>query len=119
MNAARSVVLGVVLSVVAPVLVRDAQAVQTYYCGSHRVRAGEDTATVLEFCGEPDSASQQIERRTTRQGGGRCGGTLEERTTEVVIDEWIYDYGLNHYARTLHFENGVLVGIASRWVGSH
>jgi hypothetical protein len=36
---------------------------------------------------------------------------------QLTVYEWIYDSGQNHYVRTLHFEDGVLTGISSRWVG--
>jgi hypothetical protein len=99
-----------------------AAAVEIFYCGSHRVRPGERTFEVLERCGEPDDADQRVDRRTTRRKTGRCrpGGEaiVEEHTVEVLVDEWVYDFGQNHYLRTLHFENGVLTSIISRWVGS-
>jgi uncharacterized protein DUF2845 len=99
-----------------------AQAVELFHCGSHRVRTGERTFEVLERCGDPDAADQRVDRRTTRRKTGRCGPggetITEEQTVEVLVDEWVYDFGQNHYLRTLHFENGVLTSILSRWVGS-
>jgi hypothetical protein len=93
-----------------------AQAVELFRCGSHRVLIGEHISEVLDRCGEPDFADERIVRRThTRKS---CGKIIEERTVEVLVNDWVYDFGLNHYVRYLHFENNFLTSMHSRWVGA-
>jgi hypothetical protein len=109
--------LASVLLVGAPV---PAGAGDIFYCGSHRVRVGECTQEVLDRCGEPDFANRRVETRTTRtvRRRWRSEEVIEERTVEVLVEDWIYDNGINRYSRYLHFENGILASFWSRWVHS-
>lgn len=86
-------------------------------CGSRLVSEGDTLYDVRSVCGEPVAASRRVEYRTIRQhvagpcvpqnGQVRCG-YIEERTIEVVIDEWTYDLGSNKFIRYLTFEQGRL-----------
>jgi hypothetical protein len=86
-------------------------------CGSRIVSEGDTLYDVRSVCGEPVASSQRVEYRTIRQhipgpcvpqsGQMRCGH-FEERTIEVVIDEWTYDLGSNKFIRYLTFEQGRL-----------
>ena len=120
MRAAIFVLVGLVAAV--PGSAGPADAGQPFWCGSHRVRLGEHITEVYDRCGEPDFASQRVETRTYKRrirGHHHRGDEVwEERTVEVLVDEWRYDPGPNRYVRTLRFENQVLLNIASRWVGS-
>ena len=74
------------------------------------------------MCGDPDEAMQRIEYRTVRgRVGGPCtreGGKLRcsetrEQVIEVVIDEWVYDFGRNRFIEYLTFEQGRLLSVRS------
>ena len=88
----------------------------------HRIRVGDPISRVLELCGEPDLQSQRLEQRRSRHViRAACKDApeiSEERVVEVLVDDWVYDNGYNHRTRYLRFENNVLHGIYSRWVGS-
>jgi hypothetical protein len=86
-----------------------------------RVRLGQHVSQVIWSCGDPDWASQRIEKHKTRYKiGRRCSchdqEITEERITEILVDDLVYDFGLNRKARYLRFENGFLTSIYSRWI---
>jgi hypothetical protein len=67
-------------------------------------------------------AAAQLEYRTVRRhvsGSCRDGsskvhcGAVEERTVEVIIDEWVYDFGSNRFVQHVLFEHGTLVRVIS------
>jgi hypothetical protein len=78
-----------------------------------RVRVGQHITEVLWGCGEPDYATQRIERRKIRRHGFHED---EEVITETLVDDWVYDFGFNQKTRYLRFENGFLTSIFSRWI---
>ena len=90
-------------------------------CNGQLVSEG-DTALyeVRSACGDPVNEAHRTEFRTIKswvngpcvQAGDRlhCGRAVE-RTIEVDIDEWIYDFGPHEFIRYLTFENGKLVSI--------
>jgi hypothetical protein len=91
-------------------------------CNQRIVSSGDTRYEVRAVCGEPDDAAQRIEYRTAR---GRVAGPCkrdgakvrcsrsEEVVVEVVIDEWIYDFGRNRFIEHLTFEQGRLVAVRS------
>ena len=95
------------------VLADDAFALR---CGHKLVRIGEYKADVLEKCGEPDSVE---ERRAIR--GSRLRhpyGALEiSQFEEVLIEEWIYNFGPRKFQQFLEFENGELKKISNLGYG--
>jgi hypothetical protein len=116
-----SVALAVLLGniVAAP-----AEAESSFPCENNfHVRLGQHITEVVDSCGEPDWTSQRIEKRKIRYSTGRrCAchdeEITEERVTEVLVDDLVYDFGVNHKARYLRFENGFLRSIISRWIAS-
>ena len=92
----------------------------TLACEGRIVGTGDSRYDVKAVCGEPDDAAQRVEYRTvsgrvagpcSRDGGKiRCSQT-RERVIEVVIDEWVYDFGRNRFIEYLTFEQGRLVHI--------
>lgn len=98
---------------------RDARA-DTLSCKGRIVSTGDSRYEVKAVCGEPDDASQRVEYRTVRgrvsgpcrrvDGKVICSDTREQ-VIEVVIDEWIYDFGRNRFIEYLTFEQGKLVSI--------
>jgi hypothetical protein len=89
-------------------------------CNGRIVSSGDSRYEVKSVCGEPDDASQRVEYRSARgrvdgpcvrEGGRlRCGQTREV-VVEVVIDEWVYDFGKNRFVEYLTFEQGKLVSV--------
>lgn len=91
-------------------------------CNARIVSTGDSRYDVRSVCGEPDDASQRIEYRSsrgrvvgpcTRDGKKLRCGRGEESVVEVVIDEWIYDFGKNRFIEYLTFEQGRLVSVKS------
>jgi hypothetical protein len=84
-------------------------------CGNRLVSKGDSTYAVRSRCGEPDDATRRVETRTERRrvrvpcGGGeaRCD-RVQEVSADVVIDEWIYDFGPQTFVRYLTFVDGKL-----------
>ena len=91
-------------------------------CNYRIVSSGDSRHEVRSVCGEPDDATQRVEYRTlrgrvvapcTRDGKRvRCSQT-QETVVEVVIDEWVYDFGRNRFIQYLTFEQGRLVSVRS------
>jgi hypothetical protein len=85
-------------------------------CDDRIVSTGDTRYEVRASCGEPDDIAQRVEYRTV---GGRCWREGErvvcdrkhERVIEVVIDEWLYDFGRNRFIEHITFEQGYLVSI--------
>jgi len=98
---------------------QDARA-DTLSCSGRIVSTGDSRYEVKAVCGEPDDVSQRVEYRTIRgrvsgpcrriDGKITCSDTREQ-VIEVVIDEWIYDFGRNRFIEYLTFEQGKLVSI--------
>jgi hypothetical protein len=89
-------------------------------CNGRIVSTGDSRYDVKSICGEPDDVSQRVEYRTARgrvsgpcrRDGGKiiCSDTREQ-VVEVVIDEWIYDFGRNRFIEYLTFEQGKLLSV--------
>lgn len=91
-------------------------------CGTKLVRDGMHEAQVLAICGEP--ATRRTIGRTLRDlelhPGVRPGGVLIGRRvypglfpTEILITEYVYNFGPRKLMRRLVFEGSVLVSIES------
>ena len=88
-------------------------------CNDRLVTSGDTLYQVRSLCGEPDDARHRVEYRTVRvrrpgtcvqENGRRCESEVEQ-TIEVVIDEWVYDFGKNRFLEFLYFEQGKLVRV--------
>ena len=78
-----------------------------FRCGRRLVHVGDHKLDVLEKCGDPEWAEQRVALRSSRLR--HPYGALEEgRYEEVLIDEWIYNFGRRKFKQFLQFENGVL-----------
>ena len=87
-------------------------------CGSKLVRDGMHEAQVLAICGEP--ATRRTIGRTLRDLELHPGGVLIGRRvypglfpTEILITEYVYNFGPRKLMRRLVFEGSVLVSIES------
>lgn len=90
-------------------------------CGRKLVSDGDTLYDVRSRCGDPDNQIHRVELRTVRQwvqgpcinnDPRRCGQMIE-RTVEVSIDEWTYDFGPHQFINYVTFENGRLISIVS------
>jgi hypothetical protein len=88
-----------------------ARADEGFRCGTGRlVSAGDHMYDVRNKCGEPDAASQRVEKRKVKHKvirwvQGAAEEVTEEREIEVPVDEWIYDLGSRRFTRFVIFEN--------------
>jgi hypothetical protein len=76
-------------------------------CGQRLVHIGDHKMDVLEICGDPEWTDRRIGLRGISMGPPGGGLTLD-RYEEVVIDEWVYNFGPRQFKQLLTFENGVL-----------
>jgi hypothetical protein len=104
-------------------MARAPQAANTSFAceNNYRVRVGLHLIDVIGGCGEPDHALQRIEKnRIKYKTGVRCSchhaEVSEERVIETLVDDLVYDFGVNRKAHHLRFENGFLVSIHARWI---
>jgi hypothetical protein len=115
------------LAVVTLSLVSGSAFADGMRCGSRLVSDGDPIGEVRSVCGAPDASAQRKELRAVRRwvdgpcvndrGTVRCG-YLEERMVEVVIDEWMYDFGPSALIRHLTFEQGRLIHVATGGYGT-
>jgi|GEM_PF-249878 len=94
-------------------------------CGHSLVDLGERKLDVLDKCGEPDTVDQHIETRTQQNGitvgsvypNENIGVGVDQQhyiSVQVVVDEWLYDFGHKRFRQLLRFENGVLTDISEQ-----
>src|SRR6185503_17284466 len=87
------------------------------------ISLGASTLEVRGRCREPDEARSAVEARTIRERvrrwvAGAFREVTEERTVEIPIDEWTYDFGRNRFLTYLRFENGRLSSVGDGPKGS-
>ncbi len=90
-------------------------------CGTRLVSLGDTQYDVQALCGPPDARQQRTEVRTVRQpvrvpcAGERAAWctALVERSIEVAVEEWLYDFGPRRFVQHLLFEQGRLVHVES------
>lgn len=81
-------------------------------CGRQLIQVGDHKLDVLEKCGDPE----WIEQRTGLRGNRlrHPYGALElDQYEQILIEEWIYNFGRRKFQQLLYFENGVLKQINS------
>lgn len=88
-------------------------------CGSMLVNKGDSQAKVLQYCGEPvDTTSRYVIRPGTYppksnvviNGKEVSGGEryVPFGRSEVLLEEWTYNFGPNKLMRRVRFINGVV-----------
>lgn len=101
----------------------DARA-ESMSCNNRLVSTGDSLYKVRSLCGEPDAAERRVELRTVKHRVRHsCDDDKDvvcehvvERTIEVVVDDWTYDFGRNRFIRYVTFEQGSLKSVR---VGSY
>jgi len=80
------------------------------------ISVGAPTEEVRRRCREPDDIQHRVELRTVRETrrvwtNGIAQEVQVERTVEVPIEEWYFDFGPARFTKTLRFETGRLVQV--------
>jgi hypothetical protein len=102
-------------------------------CKSELVDLGDIKEDVIAICGEPKSIDSHIERRAAISSIGQSQFNTNTAPTypraninygqqqyiqiDVVVEEWIYDFGRTRFQQYLRFENGRLTDIQSKGRG--
>ena len=78
------------------------------------ISVGQVTEDVRRRCREPDDIQKRIDLRTVRETTRRWVNGINqdvtvERTIEVPIEEWFFDFGPTRFTKLLRFESGRLV----------
>lgn len=84
---------------------------QALRCGHELIQVGDFSMDVLEKCGEPDQISEhrKLKGRLLRHPYG----ALEEyQAEEVLVQEWVYNFGRRKFKQLLEFEDGELKKIS-------
>ena len=93
-------------------------------CGHELVDLGDHKQDVLRKCGEPESIDTHIEIRGVSDFADETQylpdgmrrfpnasvsiGQQRYMEVEVVVEEWVYDFGRRRFKQYLRFENGRL-----------
>lgn len=87
-------------------------------CGTKLANLGDSTSRVSHICGEPEYKQRRSVYRTL---GGQVGSAINsvyaEKTIEIVVDEWLYNFGPNRLKQTVIFENGRLESVKNEGYG--
>ena len=80
------------------------------------ISVGAPTEEVRRRCREPDDIQHRVELRTVRETrrvwtNGIAQEVEVERTVEVPIEEWFFDFGPGRFTKTLRFETGRLIHV--------
>ncbi len=78
-----------------------------FRCGRELVQVGDHKIDVLEKCGDPESTDERVAVRGSRLR--HPYGALEiDQYEEIVIEEWVYNFGPRKFKQFLLFENDEL-----------
>lgn len=104
-------------------------------CGHFLVEPGDYKEDVLESCGDPDSVQVHYEKRAVinhadiskynfhpqrRLPNNSINiGQSQYRDVEILVEEWVYNFGSSRLRKLLRFENGRLVEIISLGKGRY
>src|SRR4051812_29420561 len=98
---------------------------QGFLCPSsgRLISVGAPTEEVRRRCREPDDVQRRVELRTVRETrrvwtNSAAGEVVVERTVEVPIEEWFFDFGSTRFTKLLRFETGRLVSVEEGAKGS-
>lgn len=104
-------------------------------CGHSLIQPGDYKSDVLEWCGDPDSIESHYEKRAMANQGNVTQysfnrqrrfpnnsfnyGQSNYQDVEVLVEEWIYNFGSARLRKLLRFENGKLKDIESLGKGRY
>ncbi len=99
-------------------------------CGGKLVSPGAPQGKVLKYCGEPEAVAVRtiIRAGLPRRQPHRHVGTMrperdllyaDRAYSEVVVEEWTYNFGPRRLMRVIRFENGLVTSIRQLGYGYH
>jgi hypothetical protein len=95
-------------------------------CGTSLVTEGDTQDEVLRNCGEPTQTSSRYITRGANYSDLRLGSSISGKprgeyffAEEVLIEEWIFNFGPNKLMRKVIFENGIVVDVDTLKYGYH
>jgi hypothetical protein len=96
-------------------------------CGNLLVDLNDYSQVVRNKCGEPESINSHMERRAVSNAAGLAQyygngfssfpnasinyGQQQYIEVDVLVEEWLYNFGSNRFQQLLRFENGKLTEI--------
>lgn len=103
-------------------LPRSGEASSSLRCDNKLVQEGASQYEVKSLCGPPQDVQQRTEARRVQRavqrpcGTGTCVVVVDD-FVEVVVDEWVYDFGPRRFMQYLTFEGGQLVAVRAGTYG--
>jgi hypothetical protein len=100
-------------------------------CGTVLITKGDVQAKVVRYCGDPVQTHERYALKTGfYAGSGLVYNDASGRSTkikryypygryEVLIEEWIFNFGPNKLMRQVTFENGIVVDVETLDYGYH
>jgi len=91
-------------------------------CGNKLISAGDTQAKVLKFCGQPIQKTQRLGLRAGYYRSGVSGQVVTDGyvsrgyyypygQTEVLIEDWVFNFGPYQLMRLVTFEDGFVEDI--------
>jgi hypothetical protein len=88
-------------------------------CGTQLISKGDSQAKVKKYCGEPASKSfRNALRRGSYPKRGPNGEWIENEKnylffghTDVLVEDWVYNFGPNMFMRKIRFTNGIVESV--------
>ncbi len=99
---------------------------QALRCGTKVITEGDIQIKVLHYCGEPEYTNESVVYQLirvpwwydTERRGHRAAtdwsthkGPTRQIEVEVLIEEWIYNFGPHKFMRRIRFKNGYVVRV--------
>ena len=117
--------LVITLSLIAASLIIPSTAM-AMRCGTRPVTDGNTQEEVLRNCGEPTQTNSRYITRGSGYVNFRTRDALSGShqgnyffIEEVLVEEWIFNFGPNKFMRKVTFENGIVVEIDTLRYGYH
>lgn len=115
---------GLLSAVIASCLLLPLEAM-AMRCGNRLINKGDTQAKVLKYCGQPAQTKGRLGLRSgvylnssARQGGDPEKDLLYSRghfipygRREVLVEDWVFNFGPNKLMRQVTFENGVVENV--------
>ncbi len=125
MNKMAETLSAVGLGAALVLLAGDVQA-ESMRCGDKVVSRGDGPQRVRSICGAPTSEQRRVQTRSIERSiSGPCRNGerrprcwyTERVTVDVVIDEWVYDFGKRRLVHHVVFEDGALSSVRTSGYG--
>jgi hypothetical protein len=94
-------------------LLAAAAPAHAFRCGSRIITTGDHAQKILRYCGEPASVQVRVLQMPYVRDWRPYRGIVEE----VVVEEWILNFGPQYLMRSVRLENGFVAEIKSLGYG--